>query len=338
MTEITMIGENGGLLTWGWEIATYLFLGGLAAGLLIFSGAMRLGKAGLFRRSLLVADAAGLPLLGVGMLFLFVDLSNKLNVWRLYTTFQLQSPMSWGAWILLLTMAVLALRFVGLVPEPRAAVLLGLRLFPAPEPQEEGEDAPQAAKPAGLAGLLERAWTLLAPAARWINRWDRGLAIAGIVLGVGVGFYTGILLSSFPSRPLWNTAVLAPLFLISALGSAGAFLCLFLPHDEHLRLLPFSLLTCLVELLLLAAFVLNLVYGTQAAQHAGAILFAGGYGWAFWGLVLVLGLLLPAALEQLELLNVRVPLLRAQVPPLFKLAGGLALRFVIVYAGMLSFM
>ena len=36
------------------------------------------------------------------MFALFLDLAHKLYVWRLYTTFQFTSPMSWGAWILIL--------------------------------------------------------------------------------------------------------------------------------------------------------------------------------------------------------------------------------------------
>ena len=38
-----------------------------------------------------------LVLLSLGMLALFLDLEHKLYVWRLYTTFQPTSPMSWGA-------------------------------------------------------------------------------------------------------------------------------------------------------------------------------------------------------------------------------------------------
>jgi hypothetical protein len=41
------------------------------------------------------------------------------------------------------------------------------------------------------------------------------------VLGVGLGIYTGILLNTMVARPLWNSAILGPLFLVSGL-SAGA--------------------------------------------------------------------------------------------------------------------
>jgi formate-dependent nitrite reductase membrane component NrfD len=253
----------------------------------------------------------------------------------MYTTFQLQSPMSWGAWILLLTLLLLALRFVGQVPAPRQVRLLGLNLFAASE-DEEGEKP--AAKPTALAAAAQWLWPQLYRLACWTQRFDRALALAGVVLGVAVGFYTGVLLSTIPSRPLWNSAVLAPLFLVSALASGGAFLALFLPHREQERLTPVSILACGVEILLLLAFALSLSYGSQAAQRSGAILFNGVYGWVFWGLVLVVGLVAPAVLESLEVSGRALAFSPRRLPPALKLLGGLALRFVIVYAGILSFL
>jgi formate-dependent nitrite reductase membrane component NrfD len=80
---------------WGWEIAVYLFLGGLAAGVMILAGSMK------SRAAKLIVFFAPLAL-SAGMLALFLDLENKLHVFRFYTAFRVTSPMSWGAWILLL--------------------------------------------------------------------------------------------------------------------------------------------------------------------------------------------------------------------------------------------
>ena len=43
-----------------------------------------------------------LALLSVGMLALWLDLAHKLWAWRFYIFFHATSPMSWGAWILVL--------------------------------------------------------------------------------------------------------------------------------------------------------------------------------------------------------------------------------------------
>jgi len=48
--------------------------------------------------------------------------------------------------------------------------------------------------------------------------------IAWIILiySVILGIYTGILLSAFNARPLWNTSILGPLFLTSGLSTGAA--------------------------------------------------------------------------------------------------------------------
>jgi protein NrfD len=83
---------------WGWEIAVYLFLGGLAAGAMILAGAAKARESRAARLFVFVAPVA----LSLGMFALFLDLEYKLHVFRFYTAFRVTSPMSWGAWILLL--------------------------------------------------------------------------------------------------------------------------------------------------------------------------------------------------------------------------------------------
>src|SRR5512138_1746477 len=109
MTEIDVARHSNlidpQLHVWGWEIPVYLFLGGMAAGLMIVSALLRRREG---ERS---SAARWLPfvapaLVSVGMLALFLDLSHKLYVWRFYLAFRWTSPMSWGAWILLLVYPV----------------------------------------------------------------------------------------------------------------------------------------------------------------------------------------------------------------------------------------
>jgi formate-dependent nitrite reductase membrane component NrfD len=95
MSEIELFRHSAldpTLHVWGWEIAVYLFLGGLAAGVMVIAAAAR-------KHLFILAAPAALSL---GMLALFIDLEQKLHVFRFYTAWRLTSPMSWGAWILLL--------------------------------------------------------------------------------------------------------------------------------------------------------------------------------------------------------------------------------------------
>ncbi|HET7771269.1 MAG TPA: NrfD/PsrC family molybdoenzyme membrane anchor subunit, partial [Chloroflexota bacterium] len=88
------------------------FLGGLVAGLMIVGGLLAArGRDGAWTMVQRAADLAGLPLLGLGMLLLWLDLANGWNAHRFYLTLQVTSPMSWGSWVLLLCFAVLGARF-----------------------------------------------------------------------------------------------------------------------------------------------------------------------------------------------------------------------------------
>jgi formate-dependent nitrite reductase membrane component NrfD len=328
MTEVDIGGANPvtypELSTWQWEVALYLFLGGLVAGLMIMGPVFKLLRPGRFNRALVVADVAGLPLLGAGMLLLWIDLANRWNAWRFFLTLQVTSPMSWGSWILLLSMVALALRLLSHLPMP-----------------DGGE---RVTKRQGKASIVRRLRAALMAVWRWLAGLGQRLArskyaLDGVTLalGLGLGFYTGVLLSSIAARPLWNSSVLAPLFLVSGLASAGAFLCLFIPKDEHESLAPFSVLVCAVELLLIVAYAITLATGGEASQRAGGLIFGGEFTLLFWGAVVLIGLLLPVSLEAFELAERRLPALLSKLPPVLKLAGSIGLRMVIVYAGLRSF-
>jgi formate-dependent nitrite reductase membrane component NrfD len=261
----TMAGHSPEI--WGWEIAVYLFLGGLVAGLLVLRGA------GFNPRWPYLAPV----LLSAGMLALFLDLEHKLHMFRFYTSFQWRSPMSWGAWILLL-------------------------VFPL---------------------TVANAFSL-----------RRRLAAANVALGAALGIYTGILLGTLGARPLWNSPVLGPLFLVSGVSGAAALLYL-LERDpgQRRRLASLDVKLMAGEAALLALLLLGLWTGGAAQRAAAALLFGGEFTAVFWVAVVLIGLALPAAIELLERAG------RAQhtaYVPVLVLAGGLALRAVILLAGQAS--
>ena len=88
---------------WHWEIPLYLFLGGLAAGILFFTALYTImGKENEYRAAVRKAPLIVPFLLILGLIAHFLDLNHKPYFWQLYTTIKLQSPMSWGAWTLLI--------------------------------------------------------------------------------------------------------------------------------------------------------------------------------------------------------------------------------------------
>lgn len=305
MLETTLTRHNPlidpALQVWHGEVAVYLFLGGLVAGLLAIAGALALRRPGEEpSRALALLPWSSLLLISVGMLCLFLDLANRFNAWRFYLILRPQTPMSWGAWILV-------------VIYPVAALFSWTRT------------------PADLrAGWLRR-WPLLKAVEDWAMPRARALAGWSIGSGLLLGVYTGVLVGAFSARPLWNSALLGPLFLVSGLSSGAAFLLLFrLKDDERRRLggLDMGLLT--VELALIALWLIGLATAGEAGLQAAGLLLGGPWTAAFWTLVVGLGLLAPLFGEWLEKRHGEAP---GRAMAVLVLVGGLALRWILVYAG-----
>lgn len=307
MVEITHGRHNPlidpGLTIWGWEIPVYLFLGGVVAGMMILLALMEL-RSGHRPRSVAsqLMPAVAVALLSLGMGTLFLDLEHKLHVLRFYTTFEPTSPMSWGSWILLLVYPILLLQLLGGMGEGlRAATraLLGQRLG---------------------GGLLAFA-----------DAHRRGVLIAAMAVGAGLGIYTGLLLGTMHARLQWSSAALGPLFLTSGLSTGAALLLLFPLHkDEAQALVRWDSIAIVVEMLLIGVMLLGLVTDGGPARMAARNLLGGPWTPYFWSLVILAGLVTPLLLNLLEM---RAHLKATFVAPALVLLGGLALRWIIVAAG-----
>lgn len=285
---------------WGWEIPVYLFLGGLVAGLMlaVSLSVLILGRDRVSRGMRLGLVAAPL-LLSLGMGALFLDLTYKVHVFRFYTTIVPSAPMSLGSWVLLLVYP--------------AQVLLVLALpF------------------ARLSRALDRVRGLV-PLRSWAEVHVRGLALIGVVLGVALGAYTGLLLATTVARPLWSSGALGFLFLASG-ASTGVAALMILERDRDLRdiLARADLGLIALELLAILTWLAGLAAQGPLYRRAAALVLTGPYAPVFVGMVLFGGLVLPAALE---ILSLRGRALHSRWVPALVIAGGLILRFVIVYAG-----
>lgn len=299
---------DGHLHAWGWEIPVYLFLGGLTAGILVLSGhALWSGRRNRGAAPSFALASSGLHLIGLGtislgMLALFLDLTHKPFVWRLYLTFKPLSPMSWGAWILLIVYPVL---------------MLGVLLDP---PRWLRDRFPTATQ-------------------RFLSFADRGairrkIGMAAVASGVALGIYTGVLLSALGARPLWSSSLLGPLFLVSGV-STGAALAHWLSPDasESDQLLQLDNALLSIELGLLALLLIGFSSSNEAQVAAARLLLGGPYTAVFWVGVVLLGLLVPLTLQ---LLIVTRRIAHTAVAPLLVLSGGLILRFIFVFAGQAS--
>jgi protein NrfD len=288
---------------WGWEISLYLFLGGMAAGILAVAALYFIrGREKDYRTAVRITPFLAPVLLVIGLLALFIDLRHKLFFWQLYINIRLQSPMSWGAWTL---MVITPVSFIW-------CALHIKELFPK----------------------WDWKYQWLYDIETFLNKYKKTLAWIMLIYAIILGIYTGILLSAFNARPLWNTSILGPLFLASGL-SAGAAATLLLSKDkkERKQFARIDLVLIGIELFLIIHMFMGFLASTQVQIDAARMFLGGPYTMSFWIFVVILGMLLPASLEIMELGKYHIPV---KIPAFLVIFGSLMLRFVIVYAGQMS--
>jgi formate-dependent nitrite reductase membrane component NrfD len=197
-------------------------------------------------------------------ILLTVDLTRPERFWHmlldphsLWPMFKPWSPMSVGAWALLIFGVFSFLSFVGaLVESDRWSWRAGLRF-----------------RPPGILGAV--------------------IAVVGGLLGFYVAGYTGVLLA-VTNRPIWSdTPLLGMLFVVSA-ASISAALMILLAHRSGwitpglAALHRMDVWVIVLELLVLIAVVMSLGPVARAWLNAwGLLLFLG---------VVVMGMLIPLAL------------------------------------------
>lgn len=261
---------------WGWLVAIYLFLGGMGAGSFIIAALVELsGKRYEIKYCPTTMVGAGVsgPLILIGTVLLILDLGAGIREpWRILNMFtNPTSVMTWGIWILSLFIPIAFLygiiEIMHVHPEILAWGRKRLRFLPETLPYR---------------GI------------------KRVLCSVGIVLALGTALYTGVLLSVVTAVPLWASAILPALFLVSAI-STGMGLCIDLAAtlavpDIHRRYKHLPLIHMIViglELFLLGFLLYTaLQQGGEAAESARLILF-GNDSVVFWVLVVGFGMLFP---------------------------------------------
>lgn len=299
---------------WGWQPALYLFLGGMGAGAFIAAAALYLMDKAHLAKSICVSMWAALASLAIGLLLLLSELVfpvRGLMMWQSFSQFG--SWMTLGAWGAFCAMAVFFVSALLATPP--------------------------------IAAKLSEKWKFYATL-------RKVLAIVGICLGLFVAFYTGMLLYSVPGVPLWNTLLLPCLFTVSALDTGVALVEIItvivtkaakeeIPERARKVLERAVVVLVVVELVVVAVFV-AVMMGADQATSAGATavlsanqLVSGVLAPYFWGMVIVIGLLLPLVAAAAGLIFKKKSLeVAICVGALGALIGGCELRFLILSDGL----
>lgn len=160
----------------------------------------------------------------------------------------------------------------------------------------------------------------------------------GIVVAIALTSYTAFLISMAKARPLWHSAVMPPLFLISSCISGLALVLLVV---NILKKYPAGsdvlhrLGRILIILIIIDIFFLNDMYvlyiGMGEAREVALLLLIGKFAFLFWVIEVLIGSLAPIAI----LYSKKLAPFRAMqiVAAILSLVGVFTMRYIIVIIG-----
>lgn len=294
----------GSYVPWGLWVAVYIYMVGLSAGAFLFStlvyvfniqrvpGTGRTGEPTAADREQMeqvgrLALFTALVTLVGAMFAIWMDLGHPERAWKLLLQTNFNSIMGWMLWFYTAYFVLLLVEF-----------WLAIR----PDLVAKGQHSK-------VARLLTLGQNDVSEAA--IARDRRLLRILGCIgVPLAIAFHGGVgaLFGVVGARPYWNSGLTPIMFLVGALLSGGALLtlivALFGPNQgtpAHRQLVTF-LGTIVLGLLAFDVILewaeYSVVYYASIPAHADALrlVLFGQYAWVFWGVHVLLGIVVPAIL------------------------------------------
>ena len=127
---------------------------------------------------------------------------------------------------------------------------------------------------------------------------------------------------------------MGPLFLVSGLSPGAATIILLSKTKKEKHFFgKIDLGLIIIELALIVHMIMGFYAGSEVQLEAIQLLIGGDFTVLFFGFVVILGLLIPAIMELIELIGYKLP---AMIPAILVIIGGLIFRFVMVEAGQLT--
>lgn len=289
-------------IAWGPLIYLYLWLAGIGGGAFFSAFLIDRFTGGQNKSLVKLATYIAFPLTSVGVLLLIADLGMPTRFWHLLTRFYVTTPMSLGSWILIF--------FVGI-----SVVLIILW------------------------------WWLARHQSNFLSTVERFLVWIEVVFSALVMTYTGVLLA-VSGQGLWAGTVILPALFVASATSTGLAATLIAAtvrgsrdasRELLLKLSEADAIVILLELVALIGFMIWLATSSVAgASQALAVITMGGLAIPLWLGVVIVGLLIPLALEfwgwgkSIATKNLWPAIITSST---LVLIGGLILRAVIVIGG-----
>lgn len=175
------------------------------------------------------------------------------------------------------------------------------------------------------------------------------LGIIGIPIAIATHGYTGFILALGKGRELWSTALMPPLFIVSAMVSGIALVIIvasirqrFISKNQTeeeraasqkliLGLGKFMGAFIAIDLFLVGNDILVLLTSTEEASHVARLILFGKFAYLFVGIEIMLGGVIPMLLVFLPKTGRSLQLVVASA--FLVMIGVYAMRYVVVVAG-----
>jgi formate-dependent nitrite reductase membrane component NrfD len=157
--------------------------------------------------------------------------------------------------------------------------------------------------------------------------------IAGI-MAIGVAAYSGFVVGYVSCIKLWHSAIMPVLFIIAGLTCGAAVLMVIssvsgVPKFDTIKNITLYLIS--TNIIIVALHLWVSTYNSSTARNSVMAIISGDLAWLFWLTVVLIGTVIPLIFTFFSSAGSSAILV---VNAIFVLAGNLALRFLILRAGM----
>jgi polysulfide reductase chain C len=171
------------------------------------------------------------------------------------------------------------------------------------------------------------------------NAWETIFKVIAGILAFGVAIYSGFAVGVVGAIKLWNSAVIPILYVITGLTGGLAVILLASLNQDAVKIINvanYMLIALVVYTIFVAVYLWMATYSSVAARDSVARVLKGNVAPVFWLGVVTFGIIAPIVMVAPFSLSQETSSVVFAVAAVCNLAGGIALRYVILKGGVYS--
>ncbi len=185
------------------------------------------------------------------------------------------------------------------------------------------------------AAMIQLALSQWAPG----NAWETVFKVIAGIMAFGVAIYSGFVVGYVGAIKLWNSAVIPILYVITGLTGGLAVVLLVSFNEDTASLLSianYMLVALVVYAVFVAIYLWVATYGSVTARDSVAGILRGSVAPVFWLGVVLFGIVVPIVMVAPFSVAQEASTVVFAVAAVCAILGGIALRYVILKAGLYS--